>query len=224
MESVTANSFEDGMLDSGEPMPSMHRARMLDRCVEEGLERLSAHLARSYLELGAHLQEMHRSRGHKLLGFERWEDYLASKRTYGRTYLSYILRLAQAGSLTKYVEAGLGASYLIEYAKAARDPLEIPALIEETWELVRSRPIREMRRMLQQRLGGASGRTDCRPAAWSHRLRRTLLRKMRELPHEQPAEFLEELREFLQHEGGRLTRHDGFTDRSLSGSGQSPLP
>lgn len=196
-----------------DPLTSLEAARDMDRRVDEGLARLGIDLARSYLELGQHLCTIYQTRGYKLLGYERWEDYLASKRTYGRTYLSYILRLGQAGNLDRYVEAGLGASQLIEYAKAARDPLEIPALIDETWPLVQGRSIREMRRILSNRPQRLGDIRKIREAVWPHRLRRTLLRRMRELPREQQAEFLDALREFLVTEGARLGLLSGEAEK-----------
>lgn len=111
-------------------------ARILDKVREV------SSLAQQHLELAALLREMQETKGYRELDFNTWEEYLRSLGL-GRTFLSLLLKLGRAGDLDRFVDQGMGASMIIEYAKHVGVPQKIPAAIEATFQKVVNLPVRE---------------------------------------------------------------------------------
>ncbi|MBO9541104.1 hypothetical protein J7643_10995 [bacterium] len=133
-----------------EPMAtvSMETAKELDANISAKIKECSDHLARAYLELGKALSEMNETKGYIHLGFLKWEAYLESKKEFGRTYLSYLYKLGQAGNLERFLDIGIPASKFIEFAKKTEKPEKISQLIEETWESVKDKSVRDTAKFL----------------------------------------------------------------------------
>lgn len=99
-------------------------------------------LALRNLELAQHLVEMQEKKGYLALAMKTWEEYLASL-DLGRTHLSFLLKLGKAGDLTQFVERGMDASHIVEYAKHVGIPEKIPAAIAATFDDVAKLPVRQ---------------------------------------------------------------------------------
>ena len=188
---------------------SANRARELDARINAGLRKLSDALAESYVTIAANLREMYESRAYHHLGVATWEDYLRTKQAFGRTYLSFLLKIGQAGDLTGYLKDGIGASQLVEYARATNYPARIPDLLQQTWPRFKGCSIRELRQCLRgfvqehqevfKRPGTKIRKSGVAP--WLVRIRS-------ELQARGPAEkamLLEELRKLVEDE---LSRDD----------------
>lgn len=143
-EAVTGGEFAPHPLDS---------VQVLDRAIDGKLASVSGLLAKSLLEVGVMLNEMQTSKSYQALGFPRWESYLKSKRQYGRTYLSYLLKLGKAGDLSRALKMGLGGTQLIEYAKATDLPEKIQQFVDATWDSVKDAPTRDLQARLRQYVG-----------------------------------------------------------------------
>lgn len=178
-------------------------AEELDKEIDRKLIETGSRLAISLLALGKDLAAMHASKGYQRLGYRLWEHYLESKRQYGRTYLSYLLRLGQAGELAEVQAFGLSGSQLIEYAKHTDLPAKIPQLIRETWSEVEGTSVRAMGRHLREYVDERSDEFRKRPRPilaprrarqWVHRIKKQL-EKLE--PHEQ-SEYLLELEQLIR--------------------------
>lgn len=137
------------------------------------------------------------------LGCPTWEKYLATKQQYGRTFLSYILKLGHAGDIEHQVARGISGSQLVEFAKACGYPEKISPLIEAKWEDVGHLSVRKMREALREHV--AEHHDDFRKPGkprWT-RSRRTELKSLLNRRYkalnlkEDRAKFLQELRELL---------------------------
>jgi hypothetical protein len=124
-------------------------AEALDAEINAKIAECSEQLARVYLELGRSLVLMRDSKGFKALGFPKWENYLDSKRDFGRTYLSYLYKLGKAGELEQYLDQGMSATKLIEFAKKTT-PEKVGILIEATWEEVKERSVKDTDKFLSE--------------------------------------------------------------------------
>lgn len=121
-------------------------AQMLDTRINERMRLAAKDLAQAYLEVASLLKQMHDTGGFKTLEggiYTTWGAYLGSKEAYGRTYLSYLWKLAQAGDLTRFVEAGISGSKLVEVAKHTDFPDRIPELLDETIKDIGPLSVRE---------------------------------------------------------------------------------
>jgi hypothetical protein len=131
-------------------------ARALDATINEKIRSCNEKLAVAYLDLAGALKEMNETRGYLLLvdeqgkPFQNWEAYLASKREFGRTYLSYLFKLGRAGDLKQYLDKGMAASVFIEYAKKVDYPEKIPQVIEATVNEVKDLPVRKAAEVIGQ--------------------------------------------------------------------------
>lgn len=144
-ESIVNSFIHPDLLE--ERMNAAHAAD-LDARIDERLERMGKTLARALFELGCDLSRMKASRGYLRLGYKSWEGYLESKRAYGRTYLSYVLKLGQAEDLEPCLSLGMRGAQLVEFAKHTDFPKKLPQLIEATWPEVQAKSIRQMRDFL----------------------------------------------------------------------------
>lgn len=187
-------------------------AHTLDASINEKIRTSQEHLAVAYLDLAASLREMNETKGYLHLRapdgtyFSKWEDYLSSKNEFGRTYLSYLYKLGQAGDLQKYLEQGITASKFIEFAKRTDFPEKIPQLIEATWEEVKDKPVRETAKMLDQYVDAhrdefkkpkrqtGAGRSKM---TWKERFQS----QYEKLSADEQADFLKQLRAFVKEVG-----------------------
>lgn len=127
------------VLPAGSPR---RKAEEWDRRVDQ----LSTNLVNNTLELAAILAQMKETKAFKDLGFPKWEAYLESKRL-GRTMLSYLLKLGQAGDLSWVVDRNISPTVLLTYAKCAK-PAEIPTLIKETIDQVEGQTVKEAEKVI----------------------------------------------------------------------------
>lgn len=177
-----------------ERLEDIGRAKELDTDIDRKLTMLGMSLTWALLELARSLNEMYESQGYMLLGYSRWERYLASKRDYSRSYLSYLLKIGRAFATQEALPAEIGGSQLIEYAKATDFPERIPQLIEATWPHAKAMSVREMRSYLTEyidtrradfkRAKSPSTRRARQKPTWLTQLQRTFDRL-------QPAERME---------------------------------
>lgn len=110
------------------------------------VDQLSTNLVNNTLELAAVLAQLKETKAFKDLGFSKWEAYLESKRL-GRTMLSYLLKLGQAGDLSWVVDRNISPTVLLTYAKCAK-PAEIPTLIKETIDQVEGQTVKEAEKVI----------------------------------------------------------------------------
>lgn len=153
LSKIAQNSADEASFVSPDVLEQLMGAQLaleLDERINVKLERMGQQLAQALVELGADLARMKISRGYFQLGYRSWETYLETKRTYGRTYLSYILKLGQAGDLATCLELGMSGAQLVEYAKHCDFPAKLPQLIEATWEEVSGKSVRESRVFLNE--------------------------------------------------------------------------
>jgi hypothetical protein len=134
-------------------------AKTLDEAIDNRIKSANDSLVQHYLALADDLQRMQVTKGFEYLGFKTWVAYLASKNDFGKSYLSYLLKLAKAGraNLEPLMRPGMSATKLIAYAKATDFPEKIPALIEATWASVEALSVRETSRVV---LAYAEGHSD----------------------------------------------------------------
>ena len=127
------------------------QARQLDAAINDNLQDLGRTVASAYLRIGAQLNAMRDGQGYIFLGFGTWGEYVASKATYGKTYVSCLLRLGQLDprQLHAFIDEGISGSLLIEYAKATAKVEKIPELIEATWTEVKALPVRQAAQRLK---------------------------------------------------------------------------
>lgn len=180
----------------------------MDSTINAKLRENSEHLARAYLELADLLRSMSETGGYKLLGYDKWENYLATKSEFGRTYLSYLYKLGLAGDLRPYLDQGISASKFIEFAKRTDYPEKIPQLIEATWEEVRDKSVRETGKVLdgyvashQEEYRRPRKRTGAgRPKlTWQQRFRG----QFEALDEAQRAQYVGQMKAFLKELGGK---------------------
>lgn len=175
-------------------------AQDLNRQIDAKIRECSDNLARGYLELASLLNVMRSGKAYTFLGFEKWGDYLASKKEYGRTYLLYLYRLGQAGDLQRYVDQGVNPAKLIEYAKKV-PPTKIPELIDATWELIKDKSVREASKELDAYVSANPGfqgkrrknTTRTVRVGWKDRLKK----EYKELQASEREAFIKELQSFL---------------------------
>jgi hypothetical protein len=137
-----------------EPL-SKDAAEILDASINEQIKSCSQALASAYFKLAKSLQEMKKGKGYRQLGKGSWEEYLQSKSEFGRTYLSYMLKIGRVGDTTPlegFVQQGLTATQLIEYVKATDYPEKLPEVIEATWEEVKGKSVTETRQALKKHI------------------------------------------------------------------------
>lgn len=152
---MTASDYQqfeaqaEAQVEENDRLEEMRQAFAHDETINQKLDQMSSNLAAALIDLGQSLNAMHLSRGYTSLGFKTWEAYLENKQHYSRGYLSYILKLGQAGDLS-LTPPEVGASQLIEYAKHTDFPEKIPQLISETWPVIEGKPIREARAFLKR--------------------------------------------------------------------------
>lgn len=192
-----------------EQIISLRIAEELDQEINRKLIDTGNRLAVALLSLGKDLAVMHASKGYKSLGYRLWEHYLESKRQYGRTYLSYLLRLGQAGELPEAQAFGLSGSQLVEYAKHTDVPSKIPQLIRETWHEVEGASVRAMGRYIREYVDERSDEFRKRPRPilaprrarqWIHRIKKQL----EKLEVHEQSEYLTELEQLLREQKSRI--------------------
>lgn len=108
-----------------------------------------------YVALGRCLAKLHAGRGYKALGFKHWKDYLAAKPDFGRTYLTYILKIGEAAELghlelDALVADGLNGSMLLTYAQMTDQPDKIQDLMAATWHDLKRKGVREAEKSLRE--------------------------------------------------------------------------
>lgn len=132
-------------------MPDQEDARTLDLVIDQKIQKAGNALALTYLDLAESLNKMKRTKGYRTLGFDNWEKYLQSKKTFGRAYLFFLAKLGQTNvsELRAYLDQGMTASKFIEYSKTSVLPEKIPQLIEKTWDEVKDKSTRETSRILR---------------------------------------------------------------------------
>ncbi|MBC7544600.1 MAG: hypothetical protein H7338_17910, partial [Candidatus Sericytochromatia bacterium] len=130
---------------------SPQESRALDEAIDNQIKTANDALVQHYLTLAENLHSMHVGRGYEALGFRSWTAYLDKKNTFGRSYLTYLLKLAQAGkhNLEPLMRPGMSATKLITYAKATDFPDKIPQLIRATWSQVAPLSVREAERVVK---------------------------------------------------------------------------
>lgn len=113
---------------------------------DKRVDQLSTNLLNNTLELAAILAQMKETGAYEDLGYPKWEAYLESKRL-GRTMLSYLLKLGQAGDLSWVVDRNISPTVLLTYAKCVK-PAEIPTLIKETIDKVEGQTVKEAEKLI----------------------------------------------------------------------------
>lgn len=166
------------------------KALELDQAIDQNIHKLGSQMAETYLTIGQQLKEMKNTEGWKFLGkgYDSWSEYLNSKTTYGKTYMSYLLRLGMADQkkLAEQLEKGLTGTHLIEYAKATTKPDKIPTLIEKTWGKISDQPTRDGAKVIKayvaknKTLFKDGGKGGGRPKASLEQKVRTFLAKLEE--------------------------------------------
>lgn len=92
-------------------------AETLDADINKAIETFSKTVAEAYVALGVNLMKMQNNKGYAELGYNTWKEYLAAKRErIGKTYCSYVIKLAQAEGVSTYFDKITGAQ-LIEFSK-----------------------------------------------------------------------------------------------------------
>lgn len=181
-------------------------AAALDGRIDDHLKRTANQLARAHLDLAALLKQMHDTQGYRFLAaqrFDSWGDYLDSKQAYGRTYLSYLMKLGRAGDLARYVDAGISGSMLIEVAKHTDYPERIPELLDEASIALTAVSVRHAARLFKE-LVTANPERYKRPRQSGRRgrprlsLHQQLARQFEALPGRSERQtFLEQLKRFV---------------------------
>lgn len=179
-------------------------ARSLDQQIDDKIRGVSEQLALAYLEVAAALKKMRDSKGYTYLGHATWEKYLESKKEFGRSYLSYLYKLGQAGDLKGHLEEkGIPGTKLIEYVKRTDYPEKLPQLIEATWEEVKDVPVRQMGVQLNKYIEKhakeykkpKSGKTGGRPKLT---MAEKLDKQYRSLSGKEKKDFLAQVQQFLE--------------------------
>lgn len=147
--------------DAGE---DVRAALALDEAIAARLARKERDLAADYLAIGRGLVEMQVTQGFRLVGYSTFEGYLRSRPAFGRTYLSYLIRLGRARNLEGCLPAGIGGAQLVEYAKATDFPDRIGQLMAETWDQVGGLTVRRMAAVLRAYI--AERRETYRKPGW----------------------------------------------------------
>lgn len=199
---------------SAAPESRRQAAEALNTQIDKSIRSASNQLAQAYLDLAALLKQMHDSGAFRLIAggeYATWGAYLASKQEYGRTYLSYLWKLAHAGDLRRFVDEGVSASKLVEVAKHTDYPERIPALLEATWGQIRDLTVREAGRHVREYVD-AHPATYKRPRKASRRgrprtpLSQRLRRQFEAIPGAQERDqFLSQVRIFLEAELARAS-------------------
>lgn len=181
-------------------------ARALDAQINKKIADCSGKLVRAYLDLAKSLKQMRDSEGytHLDIEFKSWEEYLESKREFGRTYLSYLYKLGQVEDLQQYADKGLSASQFIECAKVASGN-EIAGLLAETADAIKDKTVKQTREHLRehvaakrlQRVSTASTEKRGRkPDPWKKRFQN----QFNALPKQEQDKFLLDMRAFLSEQ------------------------
>ncbi|MDB5098874.1 MAG: hypothetical protein JWM80_3295 [Cyanobacteria bacterium RYN_339] len=111
-------------------------ANALDCEIDRKLEACDQ-LLHAYVDAGQQLARMQETKGYAALGYRKWGDYLESKDRWGRTHLSYLLKLGRAGDATMFTELGMLPAVLIHYVKHVSYPEKVQDAIAATWSTVK---------------------------------------------------------------------------------------
>lgn len=179
---------------------------VLDQTIDAKIRNCNENLVRAYLELASCLKEMKATKGYMLLGYGKWESYLASKTQFARTYLSYLCKLANAGDLSEYLDQGMTPSKLIAYAQSVAIPEKIPEVIEATWHEIKDQPLRSAAKAIkdfvaehpEEYLKPGKVKTYGRQKTYWKAL---FKRRFEKLSPEEKFQFLDGLREFQEEHG-----------------------
>lgn len=176
-------------------------AEALDAQINQKIADCTGKLVRAYLDLAISLKQMRDTAGYKHLQFTSWEEYLESKREFGRTYLSYLYKLGQVEDLHQYADKGLSASQLIECAKVASRN-EIAGLLATTVEAIKGKTVKQTREILRehvaakklQRVSTASlEKRGRKPDPWKKKFQN----QFQALSRQEQSKFLMDMRDFL---------------------------
>jgi hypothetical protein len=192
-------------------------AAALDQEVDQHIQTYGRQSIELYLALGSCLAKLHAGRGYKALGFPYWKDYLAAKPDFGRTYLSFILKVGEAKELGKlaiepYVAEGLNGTQLLTYAQMTDQPDKIQDLIAATWPDIKGKGVREAEKSLRAYVD-AHWETyrkrpkpepgPAHPGGWQT----TWENDFRGLDPTGQAAFIQEMWAFLEHHDSGVTPH-----------------
>jgi hypothetical protein len=136
------------------PDLSAEEATALDREIDQHIQSHGRQTVELYLALGRCLAKLHAGRGYKALGFQHWKDYLATKPDFGRTYMSFILKVGEAAeqghlALDPFMAEGLNGTLLLTYAQMTDQPDKIQDLIAATWPEIKGKGIRDAEKALR---------------------------------------------------------------------------
>lgn len=128
---------------------TLEEAQLLDQEIDEHLEGCDR-LLRHYLEAGHRLARMQETKAYTALGYHTLKDYLASKKRFGRTYWSFLLKVGKGGDPQRFIELGMHPGVLIEYARLIGRPEKLHELVDATWGDVKDLPPKEAGKTLKQ--------------------------------------------------------------------------
>jgi hypothetical protein len=175
-------------------------------------------LAADVIEIGKDLRDIKAKNAWAYFS-KSWTEYLEQYREFSRSYIFSIAKLGQADekALKKFLDLGIGATQLIEYARLAPSASEIESLVDTTWEEVKELPVKQMAEKVKEKvveikpLKTKSAETAGKPRG---RKPRTWLKRFEDLyaqvPLEEQAAFAKAVRKYLRE----LDKHDESVEPS----------
>lgn len=187
---------------------SPDEASRLDKRIDTSIANWAESTATYYLELAKDLHLMKVAKGYKKLPakYEHFKDYLADKVNLERTYVTYLLRIAAAEGLEKFVAQGITGTKLIEAAKVTTFPDKIPEIIEATWEDVKDASSREATKIYQKYTSGKSeefkkARKGTVGGAPKKTWKEKIETQFKNIPEAERGEYVRELQAYLRESG-----------------------
>lgn len=132
---------------------SYEDAAKLNLKIDEGFTKFAKSTAIAYFNLAEMLNEMKAKKGYKALKFDKWEDYLENKMSYGRTLLSYLLKLGRTDTTALrdlVADRAISGTQLLEYVKNVSKLDEVPGLVEATRQEIEGKTVKDTKTIIVQ--------------------------------------------------------------------------
>ena len=188
---------------------SYEEAAKLNLKIDDGFTKFAKSTAIAYFNLAEMLNEMKQRKGYKALKFDKWEDYLENKMSYGRTLLSYLLKLGRTDTKVLrdlVADRAISGTQLLEYVKNVSKLDEVPGLVEATLQQIEGKTVKETKTIIVKAIGddegkynvtrkgnGNSGRQP-NPDTYLNRFNR----EFKEMKPERRESFLSQMEAFLK--------------------------